>query len=86
MAKNASTGPIEVTDALLNAFTINDQISRYMIENLRPEVGRAEPLEGKGRGVAATGAHRGQMAMLAWQARHALTQKAMLGFWEWGTR
>jgi hypothetical protein len=86
MAKKASSGPIGVTDALLNAFAINDQISQYMIENLPPEVGRAEPPKGKGRGVAAIGAHRGQMAMLAWQAGHALPQKSMLGMWEWGTR
>jgi len=30
--------------------------------------------------------HRGQIAMLARQAGHALPQKAMFGMWEWGSR
>ncbi len=30
--------------------------------------------------------HRGQIAMLARQAGHALSQKAMFGMWEWGMR
>jgi uncharacterized damage-inducible protein DinB len=57
MAKKASTGPIVVSDALLNAFAINDRINQYMIDNLPPEAWRAEPPEGKGRQVAAIVAH-----------------------------
>jgi uncharacterized damage-inducible protein DinB len=30
--------------------------------------------------------HRGQVSMLARQVGHALSQKAMFGMWEWGTR
>jgi uncharacterized damage-inducible protein DinB len=30
--------------------------------------------------------HRGQICMLARQAGHPLSQKAMFGMWEWGTR
>lgn len=30
--------------------------------------------------------HRGQIAMLARQAGHPISQKAMFGMWEWGTR
>ena len=30
--------------------------------------------------------HRGQIAMLARQCGHPLSQKAMFGMWEWGTR
>lgn len=30
--------------------------------------------------------HRGQISMLARQSGHALTQKAMFGMWEWGSR
>lgn len=30
--------------------------------------------------------HRGQIAMLARQAGHAIPQKAMFGMWEWGVR
>lgn len=43
MAKKASTSPIVVSDALLNAFAINDRINQYMIDNLPPEcvAGRA---------------------------------------------
>jgi uncharacterized damage-inducible protein DinB len=42
---------------VVNAFAINDRISQYMIDNLSPEVWRAEPPEGKGREVAAIVAH-----------------------------
>jgi uncharacterized damage-inducible protein DinB len=57
MAKKASTGPIVVSDALLNAFAINDRINQYLLDNLPPEAWRAEPPEGKGREVAAIVAH-----------------------------
>jgi len=57
MAKKASTGPIVVTDALLDGFAINDRINQYMIDNLPPETWRAEPPQGKGREVAAIVAH-----------------------------
>lgn len=57
MAKKASTGPIVVSGALLNAFAINDRINQYMIDNLPREAWRAEPPEGKGREVAAIVAH-----------------------------
>ncbi len=30
--------------------------------------------------------HRGQVTMLARQVGHAISQKAMFGMWEWGTR
>jgi uncharacterized damage-inducible protein DinB len=30
--------------------------------------------------------HRGQITMLARQAGHAISQKAMFGMWEWGVR
>jgi uncharacterized damage-inducible protein DinB len=30
--------------------------------------------------------HRGQICMLARQMGHPLSQKAMFGMWEWGTR
>ena len=30
--------------------------------------------------------HRGQICMLARQVGHPLSQKAMFGMWEWGTR
>lgn len=36
--------------------------------------------------VAHDAHHRGQVAMLARQAGHALPQSAMFGMWEWGTR
>lgn len=57
MPKTASTRAFVLSDALLNAFTINDRINHYMIENLPAEAWRAEPREGKGREVAAMVAH-----------------------------
>ena len=30
--------------------------------------------------------HRGQVSMLARQAGHPISQKAMFGMWEWGSR
>jgi uncharacterized damage-inducible protein DinB len=57
MAKKASTGPIVVSDALLNAFAINDRINQYLLDNLPSEAWRAEPPGGKGREVAAIVAH-----------------------------
>jgi uncharacterized damage-inducible protein DinB len=57
MPKTAPTAPFVVSDALLNAFAINDRINQYMIDNLPPEAWRAEPPEGKGRELAAIVAH-----------------------------
>ena len=49
--------PFDLPDALVNAFTINDRINRFMIANLPAEAWRAEPPGGKGRTVAAIVAH-----------------------------
>ena len=57
MPKKAPTTPFVVSDALLNAFAINDRINRYVIDGLPGEAWRAEPPEGKGREVAAIVAH-----------------------------
>ncbi|MFY9608598.1 MAG: DinB family protein [Blastocatellia bacterium] len=44
-------------DALLNAYATNDNITRYLIENIDPKAWRAEPPGGKGRTIAAIVAH-----------------------------
>ena len=53
----AETKPFVLTDALLNAYATNDNITRYLIENLDPKAWRAEPPGGKGRTVAAVVSH-----------------------------
>ena len=53
----AETKPFVLNDALLNAYATNDNITRYLIENLDPKTWRAEPPGGKGRTVAAIVAH-----------------------------
>jgi uncharacterized damage-inducible protein DinB len=57
MPKSASPIPFVATDALLNAFEINDRINQYVIDSLPTEAWRAEPPQGKGREVAAMVAH-----------------------------
>jgi uncharacterized damage-inducible protein DinB len=52
-----TTAPVSLPQALLNAFAINDRISRYLIDNLPAEAWRAPPPGGKGRNVAAMVAH-----------------------------
>lgn len=49
--------PFVLNDALLNAYATNDNITRYLIENLDAQAWRAEPPGGKGRTVAAIVAH-----------------------------
>jgi uncharacterized damage-inducible protein DinB len=44
-------------EALVNAFNINDRISRFLIENLPAEAWTAKPPDGKGRTIAAIVAH-----------------------------
>ena len=53
----AETKPFVLNDALLNAYATNDNITRYLIENLDPKAWRAEPPGGKGRTIAAVVAH-----------------------------
>jgi uncharacterized damage-inducible protein DinB len=51
------------------------------IKNFRPDVAGF-----LGYLIAHDAHHRGQIAMLARQLGHPLSQKAMFGMWEWGTR
>ncbi len=53
----AETKQFVLNDALLNAYKTNDNITRYLIENLDPKAWRAEPQGGKGRTIAAIVAH-----------------------------
>jgi len=45
------------TQALLNAFAINDRINQYLLDHLPAEAWRAEPHSGKGRDIASIAAH-----------------------------
>jgi uncharacterized damage-inducible protein DinB len=56
MPKAAAAG-FSLPQALLNAFDTNDLINQYLLKNLPGEAWRAEPLEGKGRTIAAIVAH-----------------------------
>lgn len=49
--------PFVLNDALLNAYATNDNITRYLIENIDPKAWRADPPGGKGRTIAAIVAH-----------------------------
>jgi uncharacterized damage-inducible protein DinB len=49
--------PFSLSDALLNAYATNDNITRYLIENIDAKAWRAEPPGGKGRTIAAIVAH-----------------------------
>jgi uncharacterized damage-inducible protein DinB len=51
------------------------------IKNFRPDVAGFV-----GYLIAHDAHHRGQIAMLARQLGHPLSQKAMFGMWEWGSR
>ncbi len=164
MAKTQQSTPFVLADSLLNAYSTNDKITRYLIENLDDAAWRAEPPGGKGRTIAAVVSHihnvrvmwlkaaargseipeqldrhtvtrdqalkalaishdaiaallksslasegrikgfrpdaagfigylishdahhRGQVTMLARQVGHPVSQKAMFGMWEWGSR
>ncbi len=44
-------------ESLLNAFSTNDRINRYLIDNLPPAAWTAKPADGKGRTIAAIVAH-----------------------------
>jgi uncharacterized damage-inducible protein DinB len=44
-------------EALLTAFSTNDRINRYLIDNLPSEAWTAKPPDGKGRTIAAIVAH-----------------------------
>jgi len=56
MAKKTAE-PSALPQALLTAYDTNDRINQFMIENLSAEAWRAEPPQGKGRGIAAIVAH-----------------------------
>jgi len=57
MPKSATTTTFVASDAVLNAFDINDRINRYMIDHLPAQAWRAEPPDGKGRDAASIVAH-----------------------------
>jgi uncharacterized damage-inducible protein DinB len=52
-----ATAGFALSEALLNAFEINDRVNQYLIDHLPPDAWRAQPLDGKGREIAAIVAH-----------------------------
>ena len=52
-----SAEPFVLSEALLNAFDINDRINQYLLDNLPSEAWRAEPPANKGRNIASIVAH-----------------------------
>jgi uncharacterized damage-inducible protein DinB len=57
MPARKKTQPFVLTDALIEAYAINDRINRYLIENLEDEAWIADPPNKKGRTIAAIVAH-----------------------------
>src|SRR5260370_17756040 len=57
MAKTQQSTPFVLADSLLNAYSTNDKITRYLIENLDDAAWRGEPAGGKGRTIAAVVSH-----------------------------
>jgi uncharacterized damage-inducible protein DinB len=51
------TEPFVLVDALLNAYSTNDRINIYLLENLEEKAWQAEPPGGKGRNIAAVVSH-----------------------------
>jgi hypothetical protein len=49
-------------EALLNGYSTNDRINRYLIDNLPTEAWKAKPPDGKGRPIAAIVAHMHNVA------------------------
>jgi uncharacterized damage-inducible protein DinB len=52
-----TTPSFDLKTALLSAFSTNDRINRYLIENIAEDAWAAKPPEGKGRTIAAIAAH-----------------------------
>lgn len=72
---------LEASRKALNPLIRRALESDGRIKNFRPDVASFV-----GYLIAHDAHHRGQIAMLARQAGHALPQKAMFGMWEWGSR
>jgi uncharacterized damage-inducible protein DinB len=88
--------------AQLDRFTVTPAQAKKALESSRAALRQVlqSSLEGDGRIkgfrpdvagffgylIAHDAHHRGQIAMLARQAGHAIPQKAMFGMWEWGVR
>ena len=83
----ASVTPAQATKALeqsrlaLSALLKSSLDSDGRVKGFRPDVAGFF-----GYLIAHDAHHRGQICMLARQAGHPLSQKAMFGMWEWGTR
>jgi uncharacterized damage-inducible protein DinB len=83
----AAVTPKQATQALeaslhaLSAVIKRALVGDGRIKNFRPDVAAF-----LGYLIAHDAHHRGQITMLARQVGHPLSQKAMFGMWEWGSR
>ena len=83
----ASVTPSQATKALERSRTA---LSAVLLSALESD-GRVKGFRPDAAGffgylIAHDAHHRGQICMLARQVGHPLSQKAMFGMWEWGTR
>jgi uncharacterized damage-inducible protein DinB len=76
-----ATKALEQSRAALSAVLKSALESDGRIKGFRPDVAGFF-----GYLIAHDAHHRGQICMLARQVGHPLSQKAMFGMWEWGTR
>jgi uncharacterized damage-inducible protein DinB len=76
-----ATKALEQSRAALSAVLKSALESDGRIKGFRPDVAGFF-----GYLIAHDAHHRGQICMLAQQVGHPLSQKAMFGMWEWGTR
>ncbi len=53
----AASAAFSLPQASLTSFDTNERINQYLLENLPAQAWRAEPLDGKGRTIAAIAAH-----------------------------
>ena len=56
-ASAGSTFASQLPGALLNAFSVNNRINRYLIDSITPAAWKAKPADGKGRTISAIVAH-----------------------------
>ena len=76
-----ATRALEQSRAALSAVLKSALESDGRVKGFRPDVAGFF-----GYLIAHDAHHRGQICMLARQVGHTLSQKAMFGMWEWGTR
>lgn len=65
-----SSAPLDLKQALLESYAVNQRIHQYLLENLPDPAWIAEPPNGKGRTIAAIAAHMHNVRLM-WLATAA---------------